>query len=151
MLFRSYEASEALRLARLPKYDYGLNNLYDYMQVSETVNVPELAPEFEIKLECFYEDYAEVPWEFGESNGVVEHSGRYGNLGNGNVELWCGHNQYHYLMPCWWRPTPRSNPRATRPRCVMSCSPPPTPRGCSTPCDGCFACIEKKPSAPPGA
>ena len=92
-----YEASEALRLARLPKYDYGLNNLYDYMQVSETVNVPELAPEFEIKLECFYEDYAEVPWEFGESNGVVEHSGRYGNLGNGNVELWHGgHNQYHY-------------------------------------------------------
>ena len=91
-----YEASEALRLARLPKYDYGLKDLYNYMQVSETVDVPELAPEFEIKLECFYEDYAEVPWEFCETNGVVEHSGRYGNLGNGNVELWCGHNQYHY-------------------------------------------------------
>lgn len=95
---QGYEASEALRLARLPKHDYGLNNLYDYMQVSDMVNVPELAPEFEIKLECFYEDYAETPWDFGESCGKVDHVVSMGHLGNGNVELWLGgRNSYNFI------------------------------------------------------
>jgi hypothetical protein len=97
---QGYEASEALRLARLPKHDYGLNNLYNYMQVSDMVSVPELAPEFEIKLECFYEDYAEVPWDFYESNGEVIVDRQYQEEpGNGNVEMWRGdrnQNSYRY-------------------------------------------------------
>jgi hypothetical protein len=95
-----YEASEALRLARLPKYDYGLNSSYDYMQKEQTIDVPELSDGYEIKLQCFYEDYAEVPWDFYESNGEVIVDSRYeAETGNGNVDLWHGgysHNSYRY-------------------------------------------------------
>lgn len=95
---KGYEASEALRLARLPKYDYGLGSSYEYMQKEQTIDVPELSDGYEIKLQCFYEDYAETPWDFGESCGTVDHKSGYGELGNGNVELWHGgRNSYNFI------------------------------------------------------
>lgn len=97
---RGYEASEALRLARSSKYDYGLGDYYDYMQGAKTIDVPELSPEHEIRLECTYEDYADVPWDFYESNGEVIVDTRYHEEpGNGNVEMWYGgrnHFSYRY-------------------------------------------------------
>jgi hypothetical protein len=97
---QGYEALEALRLARLPKYDYGLGYYYDYMQGAKTIDAPELSPEFEIQLECFYEDYAEVPWDFYESNGEVIVDRQYQEEpDNGNVEMWRGdrnQNSYRY-------------------------------------------------------
>jgi hypothetical protein len=99
---RGYEASEALRLARLPKYDYGLGYYYDYMQGAKTIDVPELSPEFEIQLECFYEDYAEVPWDFYETNGEVIVDTRYQEEpGNGNVEMYHGGYRQHSYRYAW--------------------------------------------------
>lgn len=95
---QGYEASEAFRLAKLPKYDYGLGSSYEYMQREQTIDVPELSEGYEIKLQCFYEDYAEVPWDFYESNGEVIVDRNYQEeAGNGNIELWQGNrNQYSY-------------------------------------------------------
>jgi hypothetical protein len=95
---RGYEASEALRLARLPKYDYGLGYYYDYMKQEQTIDVPELSEGYEIKLQCFYEDCGETPWDYGESLGNVDHKVSLGELGNGNVELWHGgRNSYNFV------------------------------------------------------
>jgi hypothetical protein len=99
---KGYEASEALRLARLPKYDYGLGNLYIYLRTDETVDVPELTEGYEIKLQCFYEDYAETPWEFCESNGeVIQDTRHQEELGNGNVELWHGDRGCYSYRYAW--------------------------------------------------
>ena len=55
---KGYEASEAFRLANLHKHDYRLGSYYEYMQHEQTIDVPELSDGYEIKLQCFYEDYA---------------------------------------------------------------------------------------------
>lgn len=95
-----YEASEALRQARLPKCDYGLGSLYDCIQKGQMIETDALADGYQIKLECFYEDYADVPWDFYESYGEVIVDTRHQEvIGNGNVEMWHGdrgHFSYRY-------------------------------------------------------
>jgi hypothetical protein len=95
---KGYEASEALKLARIDSSNYDLGNMYDYLQDEQVVDVPELADGYEIKLECSYEDNGEAPWDFGESCGKVDHVVSMGHLGNGNVELWLGgRNSYNFI------------------------------------------------------
>lgn len=98
---KGYEAFQALRIARIDSSNYELGNMYDYLQDEQVVDVPELAEGYEIKLECSYEDYAETPWDFGESCGKVENKNIYEGLGNGNVELWLGGRNRQNLTYAW--------------------------------------------------
>ena len=95
---KGYEAFQALRLARIDSSNYELGNIYDYLQDEKVVDVPELADGYKIKLACSYEDCGDTPWDFNESCGNVEHKSGYGELGNGNVELWLGgRNSYNFV------------------------------------------------------
>ena len=99
---QGYEASYALHLARVDEKHYVLDSMYDYLQNERVVDVPELIEGYEIKLQCFYEDYAETPWSYCESNGEVIEDGRYQpDIGNGNVELWHGDRGCYSYRYAW--------------------------------------------------
>jgi hypothetical protein len=92
---KGYNAKSALHLARCEHFaDYGLGDYYAFVQNEQVVEVDDLPNGYEIKLQCFYEDCGETPWEYGESYGEVE---TYkGELGNGRVELYCGGRNQNY-------------------------------------------------------